>query len=162
MDIYVTMQPSPACQEAEKMAARMMRLSRGLFTNTVWNINRSGLQTFLPFFRESGCRPVIYSDSQPVVKAYAKMQNGEFSASPRVSTFLHQVLGQNAVVKYLAGSSNQPADQASRNAAKCDTPHCQVCSWVRDKESQVVTAIDAAQLDTLLAGNAPMPLTDHT
>ena len=122
----------------------------------------TGLQTFLPCFKESGCKPVIYTDSQLVVKAYEKMQRGEFSASPRVSTFLHQVLGQSAIVKHLAGSSNQPADQASRNAAQCNTPHCQVCSWIRDKESQVVNYVDIENMEPLIAGNEAIPFSDHS
>ena len=54
----------------------------------------AGLQFFLPFFRESGCKPVIYTDSRPCTLAYNKMTKGQFSSSPRVSTFLHEVLNQ--------------------------------------------------------------------
>ena len=41
----------------------------------------AGLQSFMPHFRESGCKPIIYSDSTPVVMAYNKMLKGQFSAS---------------------------------------------------------------------------------
>ena len=47
----------------------------------------ASLHYFLPFIKESNCSPIIYTDSTPVVMAYKKMQRGEFSASPRVSTF---------------------------------------------------------------------------
>merc|ERR1711951_291793 len=92
----------------------------------------AALQSFLPFFRESGCKPIIYTDSTPAVMAYKKLQRGEFSASPRVSTFLHEVVNQGAVVKYLAGVTNKTADQASRSAAPCkDAGKCQVCNGLR-------------------------------
>ena len=117
----------------------------------------TGLQTFLPFFRESDCKPVIYTDSTPVVMAFNKMQRGAFSASPRVSTFLHNVVNSGATVKYLPGKSNHTADQASRNAATCGTPRCQVCSWVSDKEVEVVRRLEPDETTAVLAGNSPMP-----
>ena len=81
-----------------------------------------GLTSFMPHFRESGCRPIIYSDSTPVVMAYNKMTKGQFSASPRVATFLHEVLNSGAILKYLSGKSNAAADFNSRNAAPCKSP----------------------------------------
>ena len=42
----------------------------------------AGLAAFMPFFKESGCRPIIYTDSSPVVMAYNKMTRGQFSTSP--------------------------------------------------------------------------------
>ena len=117
----------------------------------------AGLQFFLPFFRESGCKPIIYTDSRPCVLAYNKMTKGIFSSSPRVSTFLHEVLNQGAEIKFLAGSSNLPADHASRNASTCSNPQCQVCAWVNDKESQVVRRLDVTEVEEVLAGNKPSP-----
>ena len=119
----------------------------------------AGLASFLPYFRESGCRPIIYTDSTPVVMAYNRIQKGLFSASPRVSTFLHEVINQGAIIKYLSGKNNIPADHASRNAAPCQNQNtCQVCSWVNDKELQVVRQLNAKETDKLLAGNDPLPL----
>ena len=117
----------------------------------------SGLQYFLPFFKESNCKPIIYTDSSPVVLAYRKMQKGAFSASPRVSTFLHSVLNQGAEVRYLAGKSNLAADQARRNAATCNNHKCQVCSWIDEKEEQVVRRLTPDETDAVLAGNSPTP-----
>ena len=119
----------------------------------------SGLSAFLPFFKESGCRPIIYSDSTPVVMAYNKMTKGQFSASPRVATFLHEVLNQGAIIQYLSGKSNAAADFNSRNAAPCKNPDtCQVCLWVNEKEHQVVRRLSARNADGILAGNDPLPL----
>ena len=118
----------------------------------------AGLQAFLQFIRESGHKPIMYTDSTPCVMAYTKMQDGLFSTSPRVGTFLHEVINQGAVVKYLAGSSNVTADQASRNAAPCEAPsRCQVCLWIKDKEEAVVRKISPDEVKAILAGNSPMP-----
>ena len=73
-----------------------------------------GLQTFLPFLKESNREPIINTVGTPNVVAYKKLQRGFFSSSPLVSTFLHKVVNQSAIVKYLAGPSNLTADLASR------------------------------------------------
>ena len=118
----------------------------------------AALQAFLPFFRESGCKPIIYTDSTPVVMAYNKLQKGEFSASPRVSTFLHEVVNQGAIVKYLAGHTNLAADHASRNAAPCESSgRCQVCNWIFEKEAQVVRRYTPEETQAIIAGNSPLP-----
>ena len=70
----------------------------------------TSLHVFLPYIKESGCKPIVYTDSTPVVMAYKLMQRGEFSASPRVATFLHEVLNQGADIRYLKGSTNFTAD----------------------------------------------------
>ena len=74
-----------------------------------------GLQAFMPYFRESGCKPIIYTDSTPVVMAFHKMLKGQFSSSPRMATFLHEVLNSGAIIKYLSGKSNAGADFNIRN-----------------------------------------------
>ena len=118
----------------------------------------AGLQAFMPHFKESGCKPIIYSDSTPVVMAYNKMLKGQFSASPRVATFLHEVLNSGAIIKYLSGKSNAAADFNSRNAAACKDPDkCQVCSWVADNENMVVRRMTAKNVESILAGNDPLP-----
>ena len=91
--------------------------------------------------------------------AYNKMTKGQFSASPRVATFLHEVLNSGAIIKYLSGKSNAAADFNSRNAAPCEGPDtCQICSWVADKENQVVRRLSAKSAESILAGNDPLPL----
>ena len=122
----------------------------------------ASLHTFLPFIKESGCKPIVYTDSTPVVMAYKLMQRGEFSASPRVGTFLHEVLNQGAEVRYLQGSTNVTADQASRNSASCENPStCQVCKWINEKEDQVVRAIDPVEVKSVLAGTTQTPFTSR-
>ena len=122
----------------------------------------TSLHVFLPFIRESGCQPIVYTDSTPVVMAYKLMQRGEFSASPRVATFLHEVLNQGADVRYLKGSTNVTADQASRNSANCDSSKCQVCKWINEKEDQVVRACDPIEIKAILTGETPTPYTSKS
>ena len=94
----------------------------------------AGLAAFLPFFKESGCRPIIYTDSKPVVMAYNKMTRGQFSTSQQAATFLHEVLNQGAIVKHISGKHNYTADFYSRNAAPCSDPEkCAICKWADDK-----------------------------
>ena len=90
--------------------------------------------------------------------AYNKMAKGHFSSSPRVATFLHEVLNSGAIVKYLSGKSNAAADFNSRNAAACqDSENCQICSWVTEKENMVVRRMTAKSVESILAGNDPLP-----
>ena len=117
----------------------------------------AGLQAFLPYFKESNRKPIVYTDSTPCVMAYNKLKTGSFSTSPRMCTFLHEVVNQGATIKYLAGPSNIQADQASRNPAKCANTRCQMCIWIHDKEEQVVRKLSVEETNAILAGNSPMP-----
>merc|ERR1711974_413965 len=75
-----------------------------------------------------------------------------------VATFLHEVLNSGAIVKYLSGKSNAAADYNSRNAAACKDPEkCQICIWVADKENMVVRRAAAKSVESILAGNDPLP-----
>ena len=121
----------------------------------------SALHFFLPFIRESGKKPIVYSDSTPVVMAYKKLQRGAYSASPRVSTFLHEVLNQGAEIRYLKGPSNVSADFQSRNPSTCNTSSCQVCKWVNEQEDQVVRKLTVDGAAKVLAGSNPMPFTSR-
>ena len=62
-------------------------------------------------------------------------------------------------MKYLSGKSNTAADFNSRNAAPCKSPDtCQICTWINDKETQVVRRLSAKNAESILAGNDPLPL----
>lgn len=58
----------------------------------------------------------MLTDSKPCVQAFEKMCRGEFSASPRVSTYLSTVSRFQANVRHVAGVAILPSDFASRNA----------------------------------------------
>ena len=75
---------------------------------------------FSPYIIQSRHNVCILTDSKPCVEAFEKLCRGEFSASPRVSTYVYCVSRYQATVRHLAGSANVPSDFASRNAATCD------------------------------------------
>ena len=60
---------------------------------------------FSPYIIQSSHSTCILTDSKPCVQAYEKLCRGEFSASPRVSTFLSTVSRYQASVQHLAGTA---------------------------------------------------------
>ena len=97
------------------------------------------IKHFSPYIVQSNHKPCILTDSKPCVQAYEKLCRGEFSVSPRVSTYLSAVSRYQGSVQHITGATNLPADHASRNAPECKDPSCQVCSFVQRTESSVVT-----------------------
>ena len=71
---------------------------------------------FSPYIVQSSKNTCVLTDSKPCVQAYEKLCRGEFSASPRVSTFLSVVSRYQASVRHVSGSAILPSDFASRNA----------------------------------------------
>ena len=69
-----------------------------------------------PYITQSNHNACILTDSKPCVQAFEKLCRGEFSASPRVSTFLSVVNRFQASVRHLSGAAILPSDFASRNA----------------------------------------------
>ncbi len=71
---------------------------------------------------------------------------GGFSASPRVSTFLSTASRFQVSVHHVAGAAILPSDYASRHAAQCDSPACQVCSFVCESMVSIVCCTDVADI----------------
>ena len=109
---------------------------------------------FAPYIMQSSTPVTVLTDSKPCVQAYQKLARGEFSASPRVTTFLSTISRFGLSVLHLAGSDNIPSDFASRNAADCTDPSCQVCSFVSSLEEAPVRQISAQDV---MSGIARMP-----
>lgn len=109
---------------------------------------------FAPYILQSSTPVTVLTDSKPCVQAYQKLARGEFSASPRVTTFLSTISRFSLSVLHLAGSDNVPSDFASRNAPECAHPSCQVCSFVSALEEAPVRQISAQDV---LTGAARMP-----
>ena len=65
-----------------------------------------------PFLIQSSKWACILTDSTPRVQAYEKLFRGEFSASPRVSTFLSVVCRYQASVRHVSGTSILQSDFA--------------------------------------------------
>ena len=78
---------------------------------------------FSPYLIQSTRNASILTDSKPCLQAFEKLCRGEFSASPRVSTFLLTVSRYQATVRHI------PSDFASRNAPDYPNPSCQICSF---------------------------------
>ena len=65
---------------------------------------------FSPYLIQSTKKACILTDSKPCVQAYEKLCRGEFSASPRVSTFLSVVSRYQASVRQVSGAAILPSD----------------------------------------------------
>ena len=98
----------------------------------------AAVKHFSPFIIQSHHLACILTDSKPCVQAIDKLRRGEFSASPRVTSFLSIVSRYQADIQHLAGSANVPSDFASRNAPECNEPKCQICNFISTTEDSVV------------------------
>ena len=92
------------------------------------------------------------------MQAYQKLWRGEFSASPRVSTFLSTVSQYQAQVQHVACASILPSDFAIRNAPECKDMACQVCDFVNTTQLSVIRRTTTAEI---LAGKAHFPFTSR-
>ena len=117
-------------------------------TITSFEAWRQNLQYILslPFIIQSKHHACVLTDSQPCVQALQKLCGGEFSASPRVTSFLTTVSRYQVSLQHLAGTANLPSDFASRNASDCTEPNCQICSFVHESESSVVRGISTQEV----------------
>ena len=80
------------------------------------------------------------TDSLPCVQSYQKLCRGQFSTSPRVSTFLSVSCRFNIHMIHIKGTSNIYSDYASRNPVDCNRKGCQVCKFVQETSESVVRA----------------------
>ena len=60
---------------------------------------------FSPYIIQSNNNACILTDSKPCVQAFEKLCRGEFSTSPRVSTFLSVVSRFQASVRHVSGAA---------------------------------------------------------
>ncbi len=100
----------------------------------------------------------MLTDSKPCVQAFEKLFRGEFSVSPRVTTFLSTASRFQVSVRHVAGAAILPSDYASRHAAQCDSPACQVCSFVRESMVSVVCRTDVTDI---LQGAQKLPFANR-
>ena len=98
----------------------------------------ASVKHFSPYIIQSNHQPCLLTDSRPCVQAFEKLCRGEFSASPRVTSFLSIVSRYQVSVRHLSGSANIPSDFASRNAPDCTNPKCQICNFIVQTEDSVV------------------------
>lgn len=113
---------------------------------------------FSPYIIQSEHTTSVLSDSKPCVQAYEKLCRGEFSASPRVLTFLSTMSRYQTTVRHIAGVANLPADHASRNAQSCTELNCQVCSFVSRIEE---AAVLRSSIQDIISGKVKLPFTSR-
>ena len=101
----------------------------------------AAIKHFSPFIIQSTHNTCLLTDSKPCVQAVEKLCRGEFSASPRVTSFLSTVSRYQVNVRHLKGSVNVPSDFGSRNAPECTEPRCQICSFITQLEDSVVRSV---------------------
>ena len=98
----------------------------------------TAVKHFSPFIIQSKQQACLLTDSKLCVQAIDKLCRGEFSASPRVTSFLSIVSRYQVNVRHLAGFANIPSDFSSRNASACNEPRCQICCFIALTEDSVV------------------------
>ena len=101
----------------------------------------AAVKHFSPYIIQSKLNTCVLTDSKPCVQAIDKLARGEFSASPRVTSFLSTVSRYQVSVRHLNGSANVPSDFASRNAPECNAPRCQICNFIVQTEDSVVRSV---------------------
>jgi hypothetical protein len=118
----------------------------------------SAITHFAPYIIQASTHAYVLTDSKPCVQALEKLYRGEFSASPRVTTFLTVASRYQVTLHHLAGKANIPSDFASRNAPECQEPRCQICSFIAAAETSVVHSVDVSDI---LSGVSKIPFTSR-
>ncbi|KAK3719574.1 hypothetical protein QZH41_006796 [Actinostola sp. cb2023] len=116
------------------------------------------IKHFSPYIIQSRHKVSILTDSKPCVQAFEKLCRGEFSVSPRVSTFLSTVSRYQATVQHVAGAAILPSDLASRDAPDCNDMSCQVCSFIKQTEDSVIGHLS---VEDVLKGTSKLPFTSR-
>ena len=118
----------------------------------------AAVKHFSPYIIQSSKHTIVLTDSKPCVQAYDKLCRGQFSASPRVSTFLSTASRFQTMVRHISGAANALSDFSSRNAPACEEPNCQICAFINQTEESVVRAIT---VEEVLQGMDKLPFTSR-
>ena len=105
---------------------------------------------------QSTKRTRVLTDSRPCVLAYKKLQRGQFSHNPRVTTFLSAASRYAVEILHISGSSNIFSDFASRSPMDCKSPDCSICNFIKETSSSAVGEISVTDV---LSGKYKMPYT---
>lgn len=119
----------------------------------------AAVKHFAPYIIQSALKACVLTDSKPCVQAFEKLCRGEFSASPRVTTFLSTASRFQVQIRHVAGAAILPSDFASRNAPECTSPVCQVCTFVRSTAEAVVGQVS---LSDVIGGSQKLPFTSRS
>ena len=100
----------------------------------------TAIQAFYDIIKESRKPVIICPDSKPVCDATNLLQNGKFSLSPRIQTFLNNMGKIKCEVQHISGKSgqNKIADFQSRNTEICAADICQLCNYVNHESETII------------------------
>jgi hypothetical protein len=118
----------------------------------------AAIKHFSPYIIQSIHNTCILTDSKPCVQAFEKLCRGEFSASPRVSTFLSVASRYQVSIRHVSGSTILQSDFASRNAAKCEDSACQICSFIHTTQESVTRQVS---MQDIMTGKSRLPFTSR-
>ena len=113
----------------------------------------TAIEAFYDIIKESKHPVIICPDSKPVCDAVKLLQQGKFSLSPRIQTFLNQVGKVRADIQHVAGTLNQAADYKSRNTQQCNAEICQLCNYVQHQADTIIDTRIGAMQDTIPYSN---------
>ena len=119
----------------------------------------ASVKHFSPFIIQSQHPTTVLTDSKPCVQAIDKLCRGEFSASPRVTSFLTTVSRYQVHLQHLAGRTNLPSDFTSRNTPDCSEPNCQICNFVHEMEDSFVRNVS---IHDILNNKSNLPFTSRS
>lgn len=105
----------------------------------------SAVKDFSTYIIMSSKCACVLTDSKPCIQAYGKLCRGEFSASPRVSTY-NSYSRFLVSVQHLSGAANVVSDFASHNAPNCEERNCQICPFVTHTKNSVVMDISVQDI----------------
>ena len=91
------------------------------------------IQHFEHFIRENPNTTIHLCDNIPTVLAWKKLMTGQFSTSPRISTFLSTLSSFPIRLEHRPGSSLEITDHASRHASAPCGNKCEICKFICDE-----------------------------
>ena len=119
----------------------------------------AAVKYFSPLIIQLSHPTTMLTDSKPCVQAIDKVCRRDFSASPRVTSFLTTVSRYQDSVQHLAGKANLPSDFTSRNAPDCNEPNCQICTFVHNIEHSVVRGVS---IQDILDNKSSLPFSTRS
>ena len=114
------------------------------------------IKHFAYYISQSKKRTRVLTDSLPCVLAYKKLLRGEFSSSPKVTTFLSLASRYGVEIIHISGANNTFSDYASRNPLECNSPQCQICQYVQETAS---ASVGEMKVSDILSGDCSVPFT---
>ena len=105
---------------------------------------------------QSSKRARILTDSRPCVLAYKKLLRGQFSASPKVTTYLSIAAQYSVEILHISGDTNEFSDFASRNPITCTSPSCSICEYINEVSTASIGEITVTDV---ISGKSKLPFT---